>query len=60
MLRSEAQPKSLEPIDLPGFHFVRAADIVSKLEKKRGNAAHAAAGHADQMDPVPLTRQHLR
>ena len=30
---------------------------VPELEQKRGDTAHAAAGHTDQMNPVMLTRE---
>jgi hypothetical protein len=33
---------------------------VSELEQERGNATHPAAGHADKMNAVMLTREKSR
>ena len=32
---------------------------MAKLEKKPGNSAHAAPGHADEMNVVPFLRQEF-
>jgi len=34
------------------------SDAQAKLEQQRRQPAHAASGHADEMDLVPLARQH--
>ncbi len=60
MLFVETQTEPLQPIRLERADFIGAADVVPELEQQRRNPAHAAAGHADQMDPVPLLREHLR
>lgn len=57
--------KKLQTVSLQAFHFerdrfIRATDPVAKLEQKRGNAAHATAGYADEMNAVALAREKLR
>ena len=48
MLRDESADQPLQPIRLERADFVGAAHLVPELEQKRGDAAHPAAGDADQ------------
>ena len=59
MLLIKLQAEPLEPISFERIQFVRAADIVAELKEKAGDSAHAAAGHADEMDGVPFLRQEF-
>ena len=46
----KAQPKFFQPIDLDGPCFIRAADGVAERDEQAGDAAHAGAGDADQVN----------
>ena len=51
-----------EPLQSICFHecdLVRTAHVVPELKQKRGNTAHPASGHTDQMNAVTLARQKL-
>ncbi len=60
MLREKLQTQSLQTFHFQRNRFVRSAHLVSELEQKRGDAAHPAAGHADKMNAVMLTREKSR
>ena len=57
MLCVEAQTEPLEAISFKRSHAIRAADVVPQLKQERGNPAHSASGHADQMNAMPLLRE---
>src|SRR2546423_3062506 len=59
MLGAKTQAEALQPIDFPRFHFVRTANIVPQFQQQRGDPAHPAAGHPDEMNPMPFAGQHL-
>src|SRR5437763_1165047 len=59
VLGAKTQPEPLQAIDFPRFYFVRTANVMSQLEEQGRDAAHPAAGHADEMNPMALARQHL-
>src|ERR1041385_6478550 len=59
MFGAETQAESLQAIDLPRLRLVRTADGVPELKEQRGDPAHPAAGDADEMNSMPLARQHL-
>ena len=59
MLGKETQTQALQSIRLKRADFIRAAHVVPKLEQKRGDAAHAAPGYADEMNPMVLTREQF-
>ena len=59
MLLTKTQTQALQSIRLERAHFIRAADVVPKLEQKRRNAAHAAPGDADEVNPMTLMREQL-
>ncbi len=46
----KAQAEFFQPVDLHGARFVRAADGVSERNEQPGDAAHAGAGDADQVN----------
>src|SRR5256714_13827285 len=60
MLREELQTQSLQTFHFHRNRFVRSAHLMSELEQKRGDAAHPAAGHADQMNAMMLARKKSR
>ena len=59
MFAVKAQAEPLQPIRLQRSDFIRAAHFMPELEQKRGDPAHPAAGHADEMHPMPLLRQNF-
>src|SRR5205085_9090264 len=59
MLGPKTQADPLQPIDFSRFHLVRAADIVPQFQKQRGDPAHSAPSHPDEMNSMALARQHF-
>src|SRR2546422_11300440 len=60
MLLEKLQTQSLQTFHFHRNRFVRSAHLMSELEQKRGDAAHPAAGHADQMNAMMLARKKSR
>ena len=46
----KAQPEFFQAINFDGPRFVRAADGVAERDEQSGDAAHAGAGDADQVN----------
>jgi len=46
----KAQPERLQARDLDGGRLVRAAHLVPERDQQAGDAAHAGAGHADEVN----------
>src|SRR2546423_15351173 len=60
MLREELQAQSLQTLHFHRNRFIRSAHLMSELEQQRGDAAHPAASHADEMNAVMLAREKSR
>ena len=60
MFFTKTQTETLQSIRLQGADFIRTANLVPELEQKRGDPAHSAPSHADQMNLVVLTYEQLR
>ena len=56
MLTMKYQAETSKAFRFLGIEFVRTADFVSELKQKAGNSAHAAPGHANQMNAVAFSR----
>src|SRR5947209_6729317 len=54
------QTESLQAFHLERDRLVRATDVMAKFEQKRGNPAHPAAGHSDQVNAVMLACEKSR
>ena len=59
MLGKETQTQALQSIRLKRADLIRTTDIMPKLDQKGGDAAHAAPGYADEMNPMVLTREQF-
>src|SRR5207237_7151952 len=60
MVLVKTQTEPLQSIRLHGAGFVGAANLVPKLEQKWRDTAHPAAGYADKMNLMMLTREQFR
>src|SRR6059058_334292 len=60
MVLVKTQTEPLQSIRLHGAGFVGAANLVPKLEQKCRDTAHPAAGYADKMNLMMLTREQFR
>ena len=60
MLLEKLQTESPQTFHFHRNRFVRSADLMSELEQERGDAAHPAAGHADQMNAMMFAREKSR
>ena len=60
MILMKTQTKPSQSIRLHGAGFVGAANLVPKLEQKCRDTAHPAAGYADKMNLMMLTREQFR
>src|SRR5207237_9054775 len=54
MLLMKIQARALQSLRFERAQLIRAADLVSELEQKRGDSTHPAAGNTDEMDLVSL------
>ena len=59
MLSVKMQTEPLQAIGFLRADFIRTTDFVPELEQKRGQPAHPAPGHADEMNFVPRVSEHL-
>ena len=59
MLQMKAETEALQPLGFYGQRFIGSAHRVAKLEQQRRDAAHPAAGDADQMHAMPFLRQEF-
>src|SRR4051794_31336144 len=57
MLRVKAQAESLQTRGLQRSNAIGSAHVMAELQEQRGDPAHAAAGHAEQMNAMTLLRQ---
>src|ERR1700730_1852104 len=60
MLLEELQTQSLQTFYFHRLRFIRPAYLMSELEQERGDAAHPAAGHANQMNAMMFARKKSR
>src|SRR5438477_11497863 len=59
MRRVETQSQGLETIGFDRRDLVGATHVMPELEQKRGDAAHPAPRHPDEMNPVMLAGEEL-
>src|SRR3954452_13030326 len=59
MFGTEAEPEALQPVYFPRFDLVRTAHVMAQLEEERRDPAHSTSGHADEVNPMALPRQHF-